>query len=190
MSHVLLLSEVPSCHMLMPGDSKNECPRIEDIERFILVMAERTKTRIRGKGILSLSTMQKTLYMLIDLLTFKFPEFHMTYGACGNRRMKSLFDPLVKDGKLMKGRWSDRPCWVQGNSAHCRLLAASRAGSGLFIMGLEMDEFDGNGLQAACAARAGDVLLAKDTRVSLLEGYKNDIEKNLATLPCRTCESM
>lgn len=140
--------------MLMPGDSKKQCPQSEDIERFIIFMAKRTRMRIRGEGILLLPTIQKTLYILVNLLTFKFEEFPQTCCQTGQRRMKPLFDPLAKDGKLMKGRWSERPCWVQGNSAQCLLLAASRAGSGMLIMGLEMYGFGGNGL-AGCLRRQG-----------------------------------
>lgn len=148
--------------MLMPKNSKNECPKVEDIERFILVLTDCIKPKIEGKGKLSLSTMQNILELVVDLFTFMFQEFPVTYGQRGNRRMESLLDQLVKEDKLIKGRWSKRPrfkfktihriarCWIE-----------SALNQGCSSWDRRWMSLAAMVLQAACAARAGEVLLAR-----------------------------
>lgn len=72
------------------------------------------------------------------------------------------FDRLVKDGKLVKDRWSEQPCFgfkTVHHIAHCWLEAAlNQECSSWDHLWIKLAAII---LQDTCAARAGDVLLMR-----------------------------
>lgn len=82
------------------------CPNGGHLDRFVDTMVHNMQTRIPGKPAISRNTIIVGLKYLDMELTEEYEKFQITKHD--TRRLDSLMNRFVAEGKLIKGRWEQK----------------------------------------------------------------------------------
>ncbi|KAK7711430.1 hypothetical protein SLS64_005454 [Diaporthe eres] len=139
------------------GLSPEQVPSGDDIARFVESIASKVVPRALGgnKPVPNLGNIQNGVRALCSGLIFKF-NFSLSRQEC--RRLDTLLDSLVKEGKLIKGRWRKRErvgfyiLRILGQAWFTKSLT-----EGCLSWDIIISRFLSVSLVAATASRAGDI---------------------------------
>lgn len=139
--------------------SPSQCPTAEDIKRFVATLAARIKTRIRGKEVASLCTVQSwlKLFELYGIFTWG-RAFRYVYDDQLRLQIKAFLDQEVRKGNLFRGRWFKQQ-WLgfmtlklmATNYLESAIKNGCRSWDVILLQVLTV------ALQSACSCRSGDI---------------------------------
>ena len=92
--------------------SLDEAPTGETLRRFVVAMAGRIKSNMPGKPAPNLRWLTDGYHHVVAYLRFKYHDFRLSVHD--EERTASVFDRLVKEGRLYKGCWNKR-AWIGYN---------------------------------------------------------------------------
>lgn len=127
------------------------------LERFVYHVIEVLKPGIRGKELVSLSTIRGLMWGLLRRCHFRFPDFKL--GHHGLLRIDNAIEKLVQDKLIIRGRWHQRQ-WIGYSLTRTILVSwfAHGLDQGVLSWDVHLLRALAVVLMSACGCRAGEIV--------------------------------